>query len=133
MKKTMIIVAVLLVVTGSAMAQQPGGNFPRRTVEERVKRVHDKLDSAFHLAAEKLQQTDEVFKEYYTAQDKMREELMSGGERPSREVIMAKMQELSDARDTKLKPILTEEQMKIWKEQIEPSMRPQRGGGRGGQ
>jgi len=36
-------------------------------------------------------------------------------------------------RDAKLKALLSEEQMKTWKEQIEPSMRPQRpAGGQGG-
>jgi len=36
-------------------------------------------------------------------------------------------------RDAKLKVLLSEEQMKTWKEQIEPSMRPQRpAGGQGG-
>ena len=47
--------------------------------------------------------------------------------------MMAARQKLTDERDAKLKTILTEEQMKTWKEQIEPSMRPQRpAGGQGG-
>jgi hypothetical protein len=44
----------------------------------------------------------------------------------------AKRKELTDARDAKLKVIFTEAQMKQWKDEIEPSMRPQRGGGGGG-
>ena len=60
-------------------------------------------------------------------------ELRSGGERPDREAMMAMRQQLADERDNKLKEVLTEEQMKIWKNELEPSLRPQRGGGnRGG-
>ena len=59
------------------------------------------------------------------------DEIRSGG--GSREEMMAARQKLTDERDAKLKTILTEEQMKTWKEQIEPSMRPQRpAGGQGG-
>jgi len=46
---------------------------------------------------------------------------------------MAARQKFTDERDAKLKEILTADQMKTWKEQIEPTTRPQRGGGnRGG-
>ena len=53
----------------------------------------------------------------------------SGGDR---DAMMAMRKELNDARDTKLKVVLTADQMKKWKDEIEPSMRPQRGGGQGG-
>jgi hypothetical protein len=41
-----------------------------------------------------------------------------------------KMQPINDARDAKLKPVLGDENYKIWKEQIEPTMRRGGGGGR---
>ncbi len=46
---------------------------------------------------------------------------------------MAEIKKYTDAQDEILKAVLTEEQFTIWKEKIQPSMRPQRtpGGGRG--
>lgn len=129
MKKT-IIAAAMLIVIGSLSASAQGG-FQRRTVEERVKMVHDKLDSAFKLDAAKLTETDSVFTNYYRTMDKMREEMMSGGGQPDFQAMREKMQPITEARDEKLKKILSEEQYKTWKEQIEPSMRPRRPGGRG--
>ena len=120
--KKMILLLVLGLVTTVVTYAQPG-NFPRRTVEERVAAVHAKLDSAFKLEAPKMADVDSVFAEYYKAQDKIREELFASGERPDRETMQAKMQPTLDARNEKLKKLLTEEQFKIWTEQIEPSMR----------
>lgn len=126
MSLTLLAVFAMAVIVQA----QPGG-FQRRTVEERVAMVHHRMDSAFKLEPAKLAQADSLFTSYYKAQDAKREELMAGGGMPDRETMMAEMRKLSDARDEKLKGILTEEQYKIWKEQIEPGMRPQRppGGG----
>jgi periplasmic protein CpxP/Spy len=128
MKKYILLIAFAVTATFAAMAQ-PGGNFQRRTPEERLKPIHEKIDSAFKLEAAKLKQVDEVFLESFKEQDKKMEEIRASGTM-DREVMMAARQELMDARDKKLKAILTEEQMKIFKDQIEPSLRPQRGGGR---
>jgi hypothetical protein len=59
------------------------------------------------------------------------DELRAGGGQPDRDAMMAARKEVNDARDLKLKEVLTEAQMKTWKDEIEPSMRPQRGGGGG--
>ena len=40
--------------------------------------------------------------------------------------MMAKRKEQSDARDLKLKAVFTEDQMKKWKDEIEPTTRQQR-------
>ncbi len=107
-------------------------NFQRRTVEERVKSIHEKMDSAFKPEASKLVLIDSVFANYYRTTDKAREEMTAAGN-TDRDAMRAKMQEFATERDNKLKAILTEEQMKQWKEVIEPSMRRPRGGGGGGQ
>lgn len=130
MKKFLFLALMLSAVTGVALAQGGGGGFQRRTVEERVKIVHDKLDSAFKPAADKFKEIDVIFTDFYKAQDKMREEMMGGGERPDPQVMREKMQGMATERDDKLKKVLTEDQFKKWKEEIEPSMRPQRGGPR---
>ena len=126
MSLTLLGMLVLVVIVEA----QPGG-FQRRTVEERVAMVHHRMDSAFKPEPAKLAQIDSLFTGYYKAQDAKREEMMSGGSMPDRETMMAEMRKLSDVRDEKLKAVLTEEQYKTWKEQIEPGMRPQRppGGG----
>ena len=124
--------AFAAVISITSVNAQGGGNFQRRTPEERLKMVHDKLDSAFKLDAAKMAQADEVFLNFYKDSDKKMDEIRSGG--GGREEMMAARQKLVEERDAKLKAVLTEDQMKIWKEQIEPSMRPQRpaGGGGGG-
>ncbi len=127
MKKVFLLAFALTVSSVALFAQGGGGGFQRRTVEERVKMIHEKMDSAFKPGEAKLKEIDEVFTTYYKGQDKLREEMMGSGERPDPQVMREKMQPLTDERDSKLKKILTEEQYKKWKEEIEPSMRPQRG------
>ncbi len=104
---------------------------PRRTVEERVKAVHEKIETAFKLDAEKMVKLDSTFANYYRQQDKIRQEMRNGNERPDFQAMREKMQPAIDARDKELKTILTEEQFKKWKDEIEPSMMPRRGGGGG--
>ena len=108
-----------------------GGGFMRRTPEERVAVIHAKIDSAFKLDAKTMATLDTALVALNRAQDKKREELMAGGQ-PDRETFMAEMKKFSDAQDEIMKAVLTAEQYTIWKEQIQPSMRPSRGPGGGG-
>ena len=135
MKKQILLAAIAALFSFTAVNAQGGGNFQRRTPEERLKPVHDKIDSAFKLDAAKLKQVDEIFLNSFKDQDKKMDELRAGGGQPDRDAMMAARKEINDARDAKLKEVLTEAQMKTWKDEIEPSLRPQRGGGggRGGQ
>jgi protein CpxP len=128
MKKTIAMVMLLLAGSIAVMAQ---GGGPRRTVEERVKRVHDKIDSAFKLEPAKLTQTDSVFAHYYRAQDKMREDMTANGGQPDFQAMREKMQPLMDDRDKQLKVIFGDDNYKKWKDEIEPALRP-RGGPGGG-
>ena len=131
MKKQFLLLATALLLGITSMYAQRG--FQRQTPEERLKPIHEKIDSAFKLTAEKLAKVDSVFLESFKQQEAKMAELRSGGERPDREAMMAMRQQLADERDNKLKEVLTEVQMKIWKNELEPSLRPQRGGGnRGG-
>lgn len=109
---------------------QPGGGM-RMTTEERVARIHQKLDSAFKLEASKMTALDTALTVLYKAQDAKRQELMAGG-MPDRETFSAEMKKYTDAQDEILKAVLTKEQFDIWKEKIQPSMRPQRPQGGGG-
>ncbi len=126
--KKQLIVALVFLMAGVVTVSAQGGNFQRRTVEERVKTVHDKLDSAFKLDAAKLTQVDSVFANYFRSTDKVREEARSGGERPDFQAMREKMQPLTEARDKELKVLLGDENFKKWKEEIEPAVMPRRGG-----
>ncbi len=128
MKKTFSILLTFF-VTAIAINAQPGGGFQRRTPEQRVAAIHEKLDSAFKLEASKFQTLDTALTVLYRQQETKMREMFSGGERPDRETMMAERKKYADAQDEMMKAVLTEEQFAIWKEKIEPSMRPQRQGG----
>jgi len=132
--KKMIFLLLTAVSLSAVVYAQPGGGFQRQTAEERVARVHQKLDSAFKLEPAKLATLDTALTVLYKKQDARMQEIFSSGERPDRETMMAERQKYTDAQEEILKTVLTAEQYAIWKEKIQPSMRPQRpgGGGQGG-
>jgi len=125
--KNILLTLVFLSTAIGAMAQ--GGQ--RRTVEERVKAVHDSFASNFQLDKEKLAKTDSIFTKFYNEQDKLRTEMRSSGERPNFEAMREKMQPVAEARDKELKTILTADQYKKWKDELEPALSPRRGNGGG--
>lgn len=127
--KRKIIILLAITFTGIMGAN---AQFRQRTVEERVNMVHTKIDSAFKLDAKKMADVDSIFANYYRSQDKVRQDMMSGGGQPDRQAMMEKMQPLTTERDDKLKAALGDDNYKVWKEQIEPSMRRPRNGGGGG-
>ncbi len=129
--KKMFFLLLTAISLSAAVYAQPGG-FQRQTAEERVARVHHKLDSAFKLEPAKLATLDTALTVLYKKQDARMQEIFSGGERPDRETMMAERQKYTDAQEEILKAVLTAEQYAIWKEKIQPSMRPQRPGGGGG-
>lgn len=128
--KKIFMICLGLAVFGFTYAQ-PGGGFQRQTPEERVAAIHKKLDSAFKLEPSKLATLDTALTVLFKQQDEKLREMFSSGERPDRETMMAERQKYTNARDEMIKAILSEENYKIWKDVIEPSMRPQRpqGGG----
>jgi periplasmic protein CpxP/Spy len=128
--KTKITWMITFLVFGAIAANAQGG-YQRRTVEERVQIIQQKLDSAFKLDKAKLAEADSVFANFFRSTDKMRDEMMSSGGQPDFQAMREKMQPLMDERDKKLQGILTQDQFKTWKDQIEPSLRPRRQGGGG--
>ncbi len=129
--KKMFLLMLVSMTLAIVVNAQPGGGFQRQTPEERVAAIHAKLDSAFKTEASKLATLDTALTVLFKKQDEKMREMFSGGERPDRETMMAERKKYTDARDEMIKTMLTEEQFAIWKEKIEPSMRPQRpqGGG----
>lgn len=82
------------------------------------------------LDADTKVKADFIITENVNGQQKAMDEIRANG--GDREAMHAKRKELSDARDVRLKTIFTEAQMKQWKDEIEPSMRPQRPAGAAG-
>jgi uncharacterized UPF0160 family protein len=130
MKKVFLLLAIAITGAFAVQAQGGGGGFQRRTPEERLKLVKEKLVD-LKLNADQTTKSDSTFIEYFRAQSKMMEDMRAGGGAPDRDAMREKMQKMSAERDEKLKKIFTEDQFKKWKDEIEPSMRPQRGGGGG--
>jgi hypothetical protein len=115
--KISLLLSFILMATISSFAQAP----QRRTVEERVKFVMEKL-SALNLDPAQTQKTDSVFMDYYKAQDKMREAARASGERPDRSVF----EKMNNDRNEKLKAIFTADQFTKYKNEVEATLRPQR-------
>jgi hypothetical protein len=120
MKKTFLF-ALLLLSAGFIMAQ---GGGQRRPIEERVKMVMEKITPALSLDKDQQPKTDSIYTDYYRAMEKFRETL-DPGTRPER----SQFEKFVIERDEKLKKVFTEAQFKKFKEEVEPTLRPQRGGG----
>lgn len=123
-KKISLLLALFFAITTITKAQQ---GMQRRTVEERVKSAMDKLITPLTLDQAEQDKTIAVFTEFYTAQNKMREDARASGNRPDKSV----MEKMTNDRDEKLKGIFTDDQYKKFKDEVEPTLRPQRqqGGG----
>ena len=124
----MLLFAAFALLGVFAANAQPG---QRMSVPERVKMVMDKLTD-FKLDKDKTAQTDSAFTAFYTSQEKAMMDMRAAGGQPDREKMMETRKKLGDERDDKLKKIFTDDQYKKWKEEIEPTTRPQRPGGGGG-
>src|SRR6185369_1181708 len=109
MKRRMLLIASIFVL--AAISANAQGGPQRRTVEERVQMIHQKMDSAFKLDKTKLADADSAFAGYYRAQDKLREEMMASGSQDF-QAMREKMQPLTEDRDKKLQAILTADQYK---------------------
>ena len=96
--KIAMLIALLFAVKISTNAQQ---GMQRRTVEERVKSTMDKLTTPLNLDTLEQSKTSAVFTDFYTAQDKMREDARASGNRPDRSVF----EKMTNDRDEKLKVI----------------------------
>jgi len=131
MKKKVLLLASFALMTVFVVNAQGGGGGMQRSVPERVKMVMDKLVD-FKLDKDKTALTDSAFTNYYRSQQKAMEDMRAAGGQPDREKMMETRKKLADERDEKLKKIFTDEQFKKWKDEIEPTTRPQRPNGGGG-
>lgn len=120
---------VLAAMFSITLVNAQGGGGQRMTPEERIKFTIEKM-APLKLDADTKAKADVIIADYINGQQKAMDEIRANG--GDRDAMMAKRKELSDARDASLKAIFTEAQMKQWKDEIEPSLRPQRPAGGGG-
>ncbi len=116
--KIIMFIALLFAIAINTNAQQ---QMQHHTIEERVKSAMDKLTTPLTLDQTEQDKTSSVFTDYYTAQDKMREDARASGNRPDRSVF----EKMMNDRDEKLKAIFTDDQYKKFKDEIEPTLHPQ--------
>ncbi|HZI69267.1 MAG TPA: hypothetical protein VFD44_06135 [Hanamia sp.] len=117
-KKITMLLAFMLIATTGIFAQ----GMQRMSVPDRVKMTMDKITPALNLSADQQASTDSVFTDYYSSMMKMFQDARESGERPDR----SQFQKMMDDRDAKLKNIFTADQFTKWKNDVEPSLRPQR-------
>lgn len=131
--KKVILLLIVVATAGVFTASAQGGNggFQRRTPEENLKMVKEKLVD-LKLTPEQTTKSDSVFLNFYKDREKMMEDMRAGGGTPDRDAMREKSQKMSGDRDDKLKAIFSADQFKKWKDEIEPAMRPQRRQGGGG-
>ena len=122
-KQVLVLFAALFLSLGAAFAQQG----QRMTVDERVALAMDKIEASLKPSEAVRSGAKTVLVEFYTSQQKAMEEIRASGN-VDREKIMEIRKKLSEERDAKLKTVFSEEQMAKWTNEIEPGLRPQRGG-----
>lgn len=125
MKKQLVLMAFSAIFSITAVKAQGGGG-QRMSPEERIKFTIEKM-APLNLDAATKAKSDAIITDYINEQQKAMDEIRAAG--GDRDAMMAKRKELADARDLKLKAIYTEAQYKQWKDEIEPSLRPQRPAG----
>jgi protein CpxP len=132
MKKQFFLSAMALLISVATIKAQSGGGYQHQTVQERVSNTMSKL-APLQLDAATSVKADSIFTDFYTAQQQMMQNMMANGGQVDRSAMKTQRQQLAADRDSKLKAIFTDDQYNKWKNDIEPSLRPQRGNGQGGQ
>ena len=111
MKKLIIsMIALLLLIGGTVCAQNPGGQ--RRTPEERLKMQVEAVKTALILTDEQTAKVTVILASTAKQTDSIRT-ANQGGDRTA---MMGLMKPFTDARDAKIKVILTPEQAKVFEE-----------------
>lgn len=122
--KTRLSLLMMLLFAGILTANAQG---PRRTIDERVQLVMEKM-AALKLDKDQTEKTTAIFTETFKAQEKKMEEMRNSGGM-DREAMMAFRTKATEERNEKLKNVLSEDQFATFKKDIEPTLQPQRGGG----
>jgi len=124
MKKQLALATIAAFFAITSVSAQ--GGFQRKTTEERVKETTEKL-APLGLDKTASDKTTVIFTDFYNAQEKAMQEMRSAGAQPDREAMKTQRDKLEADRDAKLKEVFTADQYKKFKDEVEASLRPQRG------
>lgn len=123
--KSLILAFVLFLFTGIAQAQ----NSKRNPLEAKVENVTKRFE-VLKLDKETTETITEIFTDFYTAQDKIRDNiqgpattLAQGFARQDYQSVRKQNEKIIDDRDKRLKKSLSAEHYKKWTDEIEPSLR----------
>jgi hypothetical protein len=100
--------------------------YQQMSPEERAKQETEWMKNDLSLTAQQLVKVDSINLKYAKKRTEMRSQMQG----QDREAMMAKMQEIQALKEAELKPVLTEEQMKKYRELL-PQRRGMRGNGQG--
>ena len=100
--------------------------YQQMSPEERAKQETEWMKNDLTLTAQQLAKVDSINLKYAKKRSEMRSQMQG----QDREAMMAKMQEIQSLKEAELKPVLTEDQMKKYKELL-PQRRGMRGNGQG--
>jgi protein CpxP len=120
MKKYLFLSAIVFLISSAAVNAQ----MQHQTVQERVTATMAKLTD-LKLDAATTTKADSIFTNFYTAQQQAMQDMRASGQM-DRDAMKQKRQQLEADRDAKLKAIFTDDQYNKWKNDIEPTLRPQR-------
>jgi periplasmic protein CpxP/Spy len=125
MKKQLFCSLLAIVTTvGSLMAQGMDVKAPK----ERAMETLTKVQTSLTLTSDQAEKAYPIFENFYASQQNAMAEMRASGS-----MDRTKMKETRDKiaaeRDAKLKTLLSQDQMKKWIDEVEPSLRPQRRGG----
>ncbi len=123
-----IIISILL---GSCIFPLFSEAQVKKNLEDRVAAVHQLFDAQFNFDATKMNRVDEIFTQFYSSQDKLRDNIQAP---PSSGLVQGLMaqdfqsvrksnENIISERDTRLKKLLGPEDFKKWQVEIEPALR----------
>lgn len=125
------ILLFILFFSATTFAQKSSG--ADKEVKNKVNEAVEKLDDQFKLEKSKRDAIEDIFTEFYSEQQKLKNHiqgpasgLSQGLTSQSFQSVRKQNEALVTERDSKLKKELTEEQYKKWKSEIEPSLRSRR-------
>jgi len=111
MKKLLIaMIALLLLIGGTVCAQNAG--VQRRTPEERLKMQVDAAKTALTLTDDQVTKVTAIL----AATTKQTDSIRTANQGGDRTAMQGMMKPISDARDAKIKAVLTADQAKIFEE-----------------
>ncbi|WP_018630281.1 hypothetical protein [Niabella aurantiaca] len=121
MRSRFILIFGLFLAFSTPMHAQKEG------VGDKVSAVLTKFDAAIKPDKAKRSSIETIFTDFYTAQEKLRDNIqgstLAQGLQQDYQSVRKKNENLFTERDTQLKKVLSADEYKKWKEDIEPSIR----------